>query len=300
MVLARGQVALAETAGSRLEQATGELYLSVFVQPDDPREALSAANEAAELARRSGHRLLEITNLLNAAEISILLGEWSHTRAAFIQLGQRDLPGHQRPWFEWLVAMLEALTGDPGRASVRLQPYADLAATTEFRATRTTYLRARSMVSLAAGDLEAANREAAEAVHADPLGINSPYALAFQARAALWLHDTERVSEALFAMKSFRGRWMAAERLTVEAGLAALESRIDAAGEAYGKSIEAWRSLDCTLDLALCELDLVSLLGHDHPDATAAKEARDIFTQLGAEPFLERLNRATSAEEASG
>jgi hypothetical protein len=39
-------------------------------------------------------------------------------------------------------------------------------------------------------------------------------------------------------------------------------------------------------------LDLVLLLGPAHPDATAAKEARDIFTQLGAKPFLERLNRA--------
>jgi hypothetical protein len=50
--------------------------------------------------------------------------------------------------------------------------------------------------------------------------------------------------------------------------------------------------LDCTLDLALCELDLVLLLGPDHPDVIVAKEAGDIFTQLGAKPFLERLNLA--------
>ena len=92
-------------------------------------------------------------------------------------------------------------------------------------------------------------------------------------------------------MKAFRGRWMAAARLTAEAGLAALEGRVEEAAEAYRGAIEAWRALDCTLDLALCELDLVLLLGPDHPDATAAKEARDIFTQLGAKPFLERLNR---------
>ena len=300
VVLARGQVALAETAGSRLEQAMGELFLSVFVQPDDPREALSAATQAAELARRSGHRGLEITNLLNAAEISILIGEWSHTTAAFAELAERDLPGHQRPWLDWLVAMLSALTGDPVGASERLRQHADLVAASEFVASQTTYLRARSMVSLAAGDLEGANLEAADAVRADPLGINSPHALAIQARAALWLRDRERASEALSAMKGFRGRWMAAERITVEAGLAALEDRLDAAADAYGKAIEAWRSLDCTLDLALCELDLVSLLGPDHPDATAAKEARDIFTQLGAKPFLERLNRAAGNENVPG
>jgi hypothetical protein len=90
---------------------------------------------------------------------------------------------------------------------------------------------------------------------------------------------------------------MAAMRRTSEAGLAALEGRVEAATEAYREAIEAWRALDCTLDLALCELDLVLLLGSDHPDATAGKEARDIFTELGAKPFLERLNRAAGFEQ---
>jgi len=95
-------------------------------------------------------------------------------------------------------------------------------------------------------------------------------------------------------MGGFRGRWMAAARHTVEAGLAALEGRADDAATAYRESIDAWRALDCTLDLALCELDLVLLLGAHHPDAAAAKEARDIFTELGARPFLERLDRASA------
>ena len=85
---------------------------------------------------------------------------------------------------------------------------------------------------------------------------------------------------------------MAAERRTVEAGLAALEGHLEESADVYRESIEAWRSLDCTLDLAMAELDLVSLLGPDHPDAAVAKEASDIFTQLGAKPFLERLTRA--------
>ena len=71
----------------------------------------------------------------------------------------------------------------------------------------------------------------------------------------------------------------------------------DAAADAYRESIEAWRALDCTLDLALCELDLVLLLGAEHPDAAAAKEARDIFTELGARPFLERLDIAAARPE---
>jgi hypothetical protein len=158
-------------------------------------------------------------------------------------------------------------------------------------------MRSRSIVALAEGDIERAHHDAAEAVATDPLGINSSYALAIQARTSLWLHDASGAHDALAAMRGFRGRWMAAERLTVEAGLAALDGRSEIAASGYRNCIEAWRGLDCTLDLALCELDLVLLLGPDHPDATAAKEARDIFIQMGATPFLQRLNSATGDEE---
>jgi hypothetical protein len=90
---------------------------------------------------------------------------------------------------------------------------------------------------------------------------------------------------------------MSAGRLTTEAGPAALEGRVDESAESYRAAIQAWRPLDCTLDLAMCELDLVLLLGPDIPDATAAKGARDIFTQIGATPFLERLDNAADTRE---
>ena len=82
---------------------------------------------------------------------------------------------------------------------------------------------------------------------------------------------------------------------TLEAGIAALEGRLDEAAERYGAALDAWRALDDTLSLALCELDLVTLLGAAHPAAVAGKEAEDIFTQLGAVPFLERLAAARSS-----
>jgi len=295
VVLARGQVALADAGGVLREQAIGLLYLSVFVLDDDPREALSAATESAELARRAGVRGPEMTNLLNSAEISILLGELKDTRAAIDELRQRDLPPEHVVFLDCVEAMYKALVGNPTEGSALLELHVEHIAATELIVGRTTYLRARSLVSLAAGDLETARREAADAVAADPLGINSTYALMFQARAALWLRNAAAARQALSAMKGFRGRWMAAARLTTEAGLAALDGRVDESAESYRSAMEAWRALDCTLDLAMCELDLVLLLGPDVPDAAAAKEARDIFTQIGATPFLERLNQAAGA-----
>jgi hypothetical protein len=91
---------------------------------------------------------------------------------------------------------------------------------------------------------------------------------------------------------------MAAQRRTAEAGLAALEGRIDESAEIYLDAIERWRSVRSVLDLALCELDLATVLGADHEDATAAKEARDIFEEIGAHVFVQRL--AEIAERTAG
>ena len=124
-------MALAEAAGSLLEQAMGRLRVSVFVIDEDPREALSAALDAAELARRAGHRGFEIMNLTNGAEVSLFLGEWSDTRAAITELGQRELSLDQRANLSCTEAMLAALTGDPEEASACLERHADRLAASE-------------------------------------------------------------------------------------------------------------------------------------------------------------------------
>jgi hypothetical protein len=239
--------------------------------------------------------------LSDVAEISVLLGRWDDARAAVTELAQRDLSADDRVVLVCQMALLAGLSGDEKGAANHLEgAAAGLIATTELVAARTTYLRTRSLLSLAADDLEAARQEAAEAVSSDPLGINSPHALMIQARAAIWLRDVEGARSALSAMTGFPGSWMAAERLTVEAGVAALGGLVEEAAETYREAIEAWRALECTLDLALCELDLVLLLGPGAPHDNTAKEAGDIFMRLGAKPFLERLNRAAGVEQAEG
>ena len=62
-----------------------------------------------------GTEVSKLMNLLNAAEVSLFLGEWSDTRAAIAELGQRDLPSEQRAYLSCTEAMLAALTGTPGR-----------------------------------------------------------------------------------------------------------------------------------------------------------------------------------------
>jgi class 3 adenylate cyclase/tetratricopeptide (TPR) repeat protein len=299
IILARGRLALADTAGSLVDRAEASTSMSVFVLDDDPREALNLALEAADLARRAGHREFETTNLLNAAEGAILLGRWGDARAALGSLGQRELASTRQAWLACCQAMLAALSGDIATALGLLEAH-EYEAGSEYVASRATYLQARSVVSLAAGDLEAAHRDAVAAVTADPSGINSPAALAVQLRSALWLGDAGRAREALAGMQGFRGRWMAAARQTGEAGLADLDGRHDDAVTEYSAALDAWRVLDCPLDLALCALDRAIGRAPGSVPADADDEARAILTDLGAQPFLARLEQSLQVARVAG
>ena len=297
-MLARGCYELAESAGSTIDQARALLTLSLYVQDEDLRRSMTLALEAAELGRRAGDRVVETTNLLNAAETAVFLGERSSAEEALAQT--KDLVGPEvRPWADSIDAALRALRGDTDEAVRLLDELAPTFNATGFLQSRTTFLRFRSFVHLAAGNLEEARRSAAAAVSQDPAGINSALALAIQARATLWLRDVDGVEEALRGMETFRGRWSGAARETTRAGLAALRGNIEQATEGYRRAADEWRAMDVPLDLALCKLDTATLLGRDAAGEEPAREAREILERIGATAFLERLEELTRIESGS-
>ncbi len=116
-------------------------------------------------------------------------------------------------------------------------------------------------------------------------------------RASLWLGDVDGATRALRAGEALLGRWISAVNGTLGAGIAALQGDVDDAAARYSAAFDLWRAIDDGLSLALAELDCVLLLGPDHAAATAGKEAKDIFTQLGALPLLERLEAARAHDE---
>ncbi len=299
VMLARGRMALAGIAGSMVEQAMATMLVSVFLFDEDPHEAIRLQLESAELARRAGARSLETVNLLNAVESATNLGQWDDARAALIALRQRDLPGPRQTQLELCEAVLAAFSGDTALAFERLDATADADGTEDMTA-RANNHRARAEVYLATGDLEAAHRHASAALAEEPSGINSAGALAVQQRAALWLGDRGRAREALTGMEGFRGRWMAAVRLAAEAGVAVLEGRLDEAAAAYTRALDAWRAIDSPLDLALCALDRAILRGPDPARGGEDDEAREIFSRIGATPFLARLDRTAAAARKAG
>ncbi len=291
VMLARGMVALAIEVGSLRNQARASLALSLYALPDDPHETFTVGLQSAEISRRAGLRGGEETNLLNAAETAISLGLWEESRAMITELSTRAVRKESFSWIAALSAMLLALSGDTSAARAVMEEHA-FRSKNEFVAIETTMMHANAMVDFASGDFVNAHETAQRAVAMDPMGINSSVSIALQSRSSIALRDAPALREALASAHLLRGRWIAALRAEIEAGLCALEGRADDAAELYGVAIDAWRALNCNLDVAITELELVHLLGSDHPAAVAGKEARDIFTQLGAAPFLARLDAA--------
>lgn len=288
VVLARGMARLAEEAGSLEEQSRALMGLSVFLLDDDPAGSFSISLSGAELSRRSGDRQREQVNLLNAAESAVYIGKWTDARRILLSLADRELTSQQQRWLRMVEGLLVAVTGHPADGLAQIEEGESRTAE-QAVANMTTFLNARATAKLAAGDLEGARRDAAAAVEADPNGINTPIALSTLARACLWLHDLAGVEDAFSDMQSFRGRWMAAVRRTAEAGLAAIQGDLNRSRQLYESAFDGWVPLDCLFDLALAKLDAALLL-ESSSEGAMGNDARRALTELGALPFLSKLD----------
>ena len=292
-----GVLAFAEESGHQRDVALALLTRGIFLLEDDPIGAMRAEFESAEAARKAGSRPIEIIALANSVEFAVDLGRWKEADAALATLAGMEVTGGLRDGVEMSAALLAAMRGDLADADVRLDAI-NSRETTDDLATRTWYLRLRSVVELLRGDLERAYDLGMEAVHADPAGMNTPTALWDAARAALWMRDAPKVREALDATAPLRGRWVAAVRNTLIAGLAAIEHRREEAIATYVEAFAAWDAFGSPIDHAFTAIDAILLLPDESVSIEAAAQARATLEELGAGPLLERLTTAEYTEPA--
>lgn len=86
---------------------------------------------------------------------------------------------------------------------------------------------------------------------------------------------------------------MRADRRIATAGLAALDGRKAEALEGYLVGLREHRAMGTRWELACTAIDMVVALGPDMPEVrAAAEEARAILAELGATPFVARLDAA--------
>src|SRR5205814_1355396 len=79
-----------------------------------------------------------------------------------------------------------------------------------------------------------------------------------------------------------------------------LEGRRDESVTLYADALTRWAAAGLPLDRALTAIDMLVVLGPDEPAArTAADDARELFSRLGARSLIEILDRAMAGSAAA-
>jgi class 3 adenylate cyclase len=283
-------------------ELSSRVLLSFYEQWGDPAAGLALGREGLEIGRRRGSRAYSYQMVGNSVISAIRVGEWDWAATLLDQW--LEVAGNDNFWIEFHLdrAFLHAHRG--------LDASADIEAGARLRAGVTdpqfeSYeWLARAAAALANGDLAGAVEQGERS--ASLTDFFYPLAIPLAARAALWAGDaaTAKRLVAIPAMAAFAGPALEADRLRIAAGIAAVEGRRPEALARFLDALRAYADLGLRFDQAAAAVDLAVLLpgigDESAPAAEAIASARDVLAQLGARPYLERLDHGGASKAAAG
>ncbi len=284
---------LAESAGLLTTLLRGHVNISGAQLAIDPRAGLVTARDGMAFAGRVGLGAQNVWVRTNAAMAAMRTGEWTWVQESIYE--PWDLGAFGKIATVGLI-MLRSATGQPIEDLLeQLQASGDASDDPQWVA---TLALTRTWVAMA----EQRWRDAASAARAAAAAsaFDAPWIFPMAIRAMLALRDARAARQMLdeFLATLVHGPAIDAMRRTAEAGLDALEGRRPESIAAYRDAQQRWRDAGVMFDLALCELDMVRLLGMDDPEVrAAAEECREILTSLGAKPYLAQLDAAIGQTE---
>jgi class 3 adenylate cyclase/tetratricopeptide (TPR) repeat protein len=279
---------LAEKNGSWLVAARAANNLAAHLSADDPRASIAVGRRGIEIARRYGFQTYLIGSLANAVEASLLVGDWAWIDGELDAVRVDELEPVDRMGLLIGRVEIDAMRGRDVEASV-----AELVAgrdATEDLVWTAALSAAIAIVRLAQGRFEECFEEALRAAH-DPL--NAPQALRIAARAAIRVGDSAKAHESLGRLLELGGRGTAngVARAGIQAAVQALDGQWAEAAVGFRDTWTRLRELGLEQELALSELDCVSLRPPDDALATdAEQDAREILGRIGARALLDRLD----------
>jgi hypothetical protein len=291
LLFARGALELGTTHDLVDVEARARTILTFMQVSGDPRAGLAEARTGLDRARRLGSRLYALSMVGNGVDCAFRVGEWDWAVATLREWLDSDMSTSGRielgsDLIRFLACRGEDTTGlvaeiDPLVAAVSDQQY------TAYR------WLSEAWRALTADDLVAAGTAVDRARSASPIFTAVSGALA--ARAALWRRNVGAASAALrtIEVSGERGIAVDADRITIQAGIAALEGDPSGATALYREALARWRDGGLAWDEALCGLDMAMLLHPAAPEIRAAAvTTRETFVRLRATPFVTRLDMA--------
>jgi class 3 adenylate cyclase/tetratricopeptide (TPR) repeat protein len=273
---------LAEQAANGYANLSDSCFAS-----DRYEEALDALGEAVPLARRSGERAAELFALSETTYALTMTGRWDEAVAIFDELPEEQLRSNSN-----LVSVLSGVLeiflhrGELGRSR-------DLYSWFDYVPTEDRQAHAVRMATQAAlmhaegrfGEAVAAGRDAAGASDV-PQAAKQGFVWAVE--SALALSEVGRADELLAAIESLPPGLRAP---FLEAQTQRFRARMSEDSERFKAAAAGFREYGVPFWLA------VTLLEHGELTADRAllDEARGIFEELQATPWLERVDRTTSS-----
>jgi class 3 adenylate cyclase/tetratricopeptide (TPR) repeat protein len=289
----RAGIQLAEDGGLSGTVIRGLVNLTAQLASHDPAQVRESAPVALSLGKRLGQRSMLLSFVNNTAMAEYQTGHW---QAALDRLNESladDLEDADwlRLAFAWIVLRLGR--GEPVNDEVK-RLLRILEQSGEHIDQAGIY-DTRAWVAFAEGRLAEARREALTSnemeEYADILMI--------AVRSSLWLRDEAGARADLAALDKtgVHGPLPNAQRMVFLAGISALAGEPQEALRHYREGRARLREKGIRFVLALTGIDMAILLPAEPETAEAVAEAREILTELGAKPFLERLEKAAGAAE---
>ena len=289
-------VRLADQRGFFATALRGRINVNYFATPREPVVSMKVIREALRDARRLGQRGMIPNLVTNLAGTASFTGESDLALAEIDAELAMDPDPASRAWLMCASALHHCLRGDPVDA-IMAEVEDDLHQVTDPQFVAFVGL-VRGMRAFAAGDYVQARAEVLGAVRIDK--SRAAVALAWAGRYALFAADLRAAGEDRDALAAVGRRGTAADaRLReIDAGMAALEGRRATAIDLYAQTIAGWNELGMPFDGAITGLEMVTLLDPTEPRVRAAGvAARETLVQLGATPFLARLDAALTSTE---
>jgi len=294
MIVLRGVHELAVQNDIQRSHMATRTLLTFYDQFADPIAGLAMAREGLDLAARRGSKSYGFQMVGNAVSCSIRIGEWAWATSLLDDWLAIEIAGAF--YLELYVdrAVLTALQGaDPSADLEEAERLAPSMRDTQYA----SYCHwGRSWEALAAGRYDDARREGEAA--ADATSYFVPISLPLATRAALWAGDVEAAKTEMARLDAtvYAGQAIGLDKVTLRAGIAALEGHRADAVAGYREALRGWRQLGLAFEEAAATVDMATLLApteREMAEAPAAiEEARETLSGLGSRPFLDRLELA--------
>ena len=254
-------------------------------------EALEALDEALSLARRGGDRHAEWYTLAETSYTLTMTGRWDEATATFAELPGEAL-GHS-DYVSVLTGVLEVHIhrGEVEAARELLAQWADLENALSHQ-DRAIYVAAHATVLHADGRHTDALASGAEAAGHTEVAQAVKQGLTWAVEAALTLGKRDRADELL---RHVEERPPGLRAPFLEAQAQRFRARMNGDPEGFKAAAAAFREYGIRFWLAVTLLEHGELTG----DSSLLAESREIFEELKATPWIERLDAvATRHAEA--